>query len=778
MQRTFIANFHFDNPSQKLSKEWAMKVVNYCCYNTRNKGLLEGKNIEEIDGYATGDFDMKPFLRMFKSMKKSLAAMGKDTNLKNISGNDNPLGIEITPFPLIPEKLNSAEAIVSKIPVEISCVANDPLAIEKKKKDIEFIKNKPAIEADLQEISDRLGLGKFDLGTTENSSTEYSDSPFGLDLNEPDELDIFVNLLYSLKIETAFETALQAYYDLKLLKQLKLLEIKDQYRYGVSAHRAYQNSMTGLPDAEYLHPANVEVPHSLLQDFSDNSHRVINHRLTVTELFDSFGSDIGSKEELERIMITGSDCYCARNNIQGINTGNFDSMKVNLKYVEVKSIDWVGISEGKKSKSGYRYLTTNEDEVSYKVWAQNTYCFWWLVNTDKVFSISKLGFTQRTRGLESFQNFTSNIYRSQVKSAVELSIGENKKAQIADLKLQHALIKSLPPGRYIDQRYLRGALEGTKDGVNEEGMQKLLNMAYEQNIILGDTEGFDGKNDGQFKPVIDLAGGLGNVTGYANIIIAADINISRITGINQQLTGTSANPEGLIGLQKLLINSSINSLQYCTDAMNVQYQKLFANWTNVIKSSIEEGGKTREAIVAIIGSRKANVIDGLNDIGLHQIGVVIKIGQREEERARYEMKLSYLRQQGVISAADEFLLDNVTNIKDRYALLATKEIKWKREQAQIREQQFAQQQQLTQQQGQNQIAAKQAEAQGDKEAIYAKGEVEAKITQLASQLGISALQMDGLIKASLQKDRNRAQTDKNIATLTTKANLEQQESLL
>lgn len=56
--------------------------------------------------------------------------------------------------------------------------------------------------------------------------------------------------------------------------------------------------------------------------------------------------------------------------------------------------------------------------------------------------------------------------------------------------------------------------------------------------MMGDTEGFEGKNDGQFKPVFDLPGGLkSEVGGYLNIIFAANENISRITGINQQLTG-------------------------------------------------------------------------------------------------------------------------------------------------------------------------------------------------------------------------------------------------
>ena len=56
--------------------------------------------------------------------------------------------------------------------------------------------------------------------------------------------------------------------------------------------------------------------------------------------------------------------------------------------------------------------------------------------------------------------------------------------------------------------------------------------------------------------------------------------------------------------------------------------------------------------------------------------------------------------------------------------------------------------------------------------------MQSKILQLAAQLGINAAQLDGLIKRALQNDRNKAQTDKNIATLEAKSDLEQSKSMI
>jgi len=775
----FIPSWHFRTASEKLTAKWCMEAVNYLWYNTNNLNLLHGKDIAEIEGYASGEFDMRPFVKMFKSLRKDLVKHGKTSNTKDflkqmdLSGK---MGLEFNCLPLLPEKLNSAVAVTSKIPVEISVNATDPLAIEKKQRDINFIKNKALVELEMTEVTDRLGLPDPDLGETENSAVPFSDSPFGLDLNEPDELDIFINLIYSLKIESAFETILQAFAEIKNRRQIRLLEIKDHFSWGVSSHDSYQDKTTGLPNCEYVFPGEIETPFSYLPDYSDNTHRIRTKRVSALELMEYFGSEIKNEEELTKIISGKEFGYCDCNKLNNVKYSEYGSFKVTLRQFQVRSVDSVGIAKT-KHKKGFTTLTEEADKTAEKLWGQNTYSFWWLENTDYVFGIERLGFAHREKGKESIQNFSTNIYKSQEKSAVELSIGENKKAQIADIKLQHAVIMSLPAGRYIDLRFLRGAMTGLTDSPDEGTMDELIHLALERNIVMGDTEGFDGKNDGQFKPVLDLPGGLrSEIVGYLNIIASANANISRITGINQNLTGQKT--EELNGLQQFAIESSINALSYCADGIAAQDQKLFSSWANIIKQAVEGGGKPKEAIMAIIGSRKVSVIDGLDDVRLHDIGVTVKVARRQRENEYFLSQLNRLVQKGALSAADEFMVTNIDNPKDQYAFLAVKEQKFLKRQAQERQEMFAQQQQLTQQQGQNIVAGKQAEGQADIQTVYAKGTVQQKILELAASLGIQASQLDAIVKRNLQNDRNFAQKQKNIDTLREKANLEQQESLI
>ena len=773
----FIPQFHFENPKDKLSSKWAMEAINYYFYQSDNKYLLDGKNVKEIEDYAKGEFDMTPFKRMYKSMKKVLEA-NRDPNM--INKNDTT-GLSWTPLPLIPPKLNAAISIVQKIPVEISCNAIDPLAAKKREEDLVFLKNKPKLEADMQDLADQMQIGKVDLGTTKHSAIPFSDNPYGLDLSEPDELEVFVNLLYTLGVEVAFETALQMFYEFKNGQQVKLKEIEDQYKFGVSSHRAFNSSMTGLPDVEYIFPNNIRTPESNLPDFSDNTHRFIDHKITALELFNYFSNEICNYETLDAILNDKSAGYCKCNGLNFVDEKNWGTFKVDLIYCEVKSIDWVGVVEKKKSTKGrdVMYVTTDEKECTSKVWGQNTYGFYWLRGTQKVFGIHRLDFTHRTKGKEAYQNFSSNIYKSQKVSAVELAIGENKKAQIADIKLEHAIIKSAPSGRYIDLRFLRSALAGLKEDNDQTTIDDLIMMAFEHNNVIGDTEGFEGKNDGQFKPVIDIEGGLkSEVQGYIQVILDANRNIEAFTGINAQLTGQSANPEGLVGMQKLLINSSLNALYYVNLAIQQQTQKEINVWANGIQQAVESGGEAKKAIEYMIGSKKVAIIDRLNEIPLHQMGVNVVIAQREEQRQKFENDLIFYKQQGVITMADEYMLSNIDNPKDKFALLAIKEKVWRKRQDKLRQENFAQQQQMIQQQGENQQAASAAQTDGKIKEIYAKGDVQTKIIQLAESLGINRIKLEGMIKTALQRDRNRSQTEKSIRTLQTKNDLELQQPII
>ena len=136
MSYSFIPSLHYENSETKLTPAWCKKAKNFYYDHTNNRHLLDGKNIDEIHQYATGDIDMRPFKKMYKSIKDTMEGPNKLNTSKDITKQ-----MQFEPLPMIPSKINAAISQMQKIPVEIWCRAIDALAIKKKKEDIEFLKN-------------------------------------------------------------------------------------------------------------------------------------------------------------------------------------------------------------------------------------------------------------------------------------------------------------------------------------------------------------------------------------------------------------------------------------------------------------------------------------------------------------------------------------------------------------------------------------------------------------------------------------------------------------
>jgi hypothetical protein len=783
----FIPHFHFLPAEKKLTKEWCNDIIGHYVYQNNLTNLLWGKNIKDIEGYATGDYDLKPFKKMFRSLRSQMAQQNNPNIPKDTLDNLDTTGISWERVALIPPKLNAAIATLQKIPIEITATCTDPLAQKKKKEDLEFLRNKPLMEDALQPLYDSMNLGAVDMGATKHSSRPFTSLPLDLDIEDDDEFMMFANLMYNLAPESAFEVILQAWGDIKKLNQIRLMEIRDQYYYAVSVNRGFGNKMTGLPDAEYIYPGEVTTDGSMLPDFSDNIVRIISHRVTPLELFKYFPDEICDEKQLEEIVSGGisnhngweTQGYCGCNNRNRVNQSDWGTFKMQLEYVEVKSVDSAMIATKTTKRDSYKYFTNDEKKCTDKVWGQNTYCFYWLRNTKYFFGIDRLGFAHRAKGNEVYTTFSTNIYKSQEKSAVELSIGENKKAQIADIKLQHSVIMSSPPGKVIDMKYIRNAIESLTEEMGQYTQKQLLDYAMEKNVHIIDTEGYENKQTGQYLPVRDLPGGLKNdIEGYYRVILEANAKIDMFTNINPQLTGQAANPEGLVGLQKLLVNASMNGLYYVNVAILSQYEGLYNTIAYYVKQAIEKGGAARKAIENIIGTNKVEVIDNMQDIPIHQIGIKISLGQREEERSLFKGEVGLMRREGKIDTAAEYYILSTPNPKDAMLLAAMYQRKFDKRQDMIRQEQNAAQQQIVEQQGQNVITNTQQQVQGKAALIQEEGKVEAQLMQWAAQLGLNQQQVEGLIKRQLQADRLQGQTDKSLKTLYAKQNVEQQQPLI
>jgi hypothetical protein len=785
MLKTYLPAQHFVRPEEKLTKEWAIEMSRYYYYHGNMVSLLHGKDVSRIELFAEGNQPMDEFRKMYKNSTKKKATTIEDENglatVINVERED-VTGIDWDPLDLLNQPLNSAISLIHKQPIEVEATAIDGLAITKKKNDRDLIRTKAKNEKIMAPISQQLGMSGFISGP---QNAAIPEAPQGLDMDDPEEQDLYFDMFYKFRPESCFETGISQLSDIQNVKAMEENEIRDQFYFGVSCHRGLVSDTTGLPYLHpYIHPKDIYVPawaRNKMFDDIDVWYQLCSY--TVAEFYDAFGKEIGDENDLKVVLNTWYQGPTTPSPVDS--AGNVDwGYKVQLYYFECKSVDCMTYNEY-VTKSGKRVTRFAEDGKE-AIYGQNTYAWYWCPGSDRadgkqqqaknsktgkvegIFKLQRLGGFERKAGQEYKSSFSIRIYRSQRKSAVESCIGHIKMAQRAYIKMQHAIIRSKPPGEYVDLRFMRNAFEGLRGTDAAYTMKELLALFFHNNIYIGDSQDLppEAMNG---KPFVPIPGGISKeLEGYLNVITNSIQMIGKITGINEQLTGSSANPAGLVGLQKLLINSSINALHYVTEAMIQQYTGLYNHFGWLMLAILKKGGEPAKALKAMIGERKVSILESIEEMTAHQFGIRIAIGQAEELRASLKEKLNFMMQNKLITAGNALLVERCENPKDGIAyllLMERKQVRAEKEKQEADRQAMIQAEKIKQE-GNAQLA--QMDIQGKMAIIQAQAEADARLAQLAHTLQLDTGYLQGMQKKQLQDERNTAQLYKLLAGINAK----------
>lgn len=776
-----IANFNdYVQPSEKRNLEWVRKRVRDLYEFGGAQNLLHDKDIPSIISHATGNHDMKPYQRMFKGLVRNEGNSEQDIfNSTDITGLDwDPLGILVQP-------LNSAISNIIKIPLTRNATAIDSMASTKRELDRDFLRNRNYLQNAMQDIAQKLGLDNIHLPSVKNNANGIDISALDLDPNSETELNLYFDIFYKLKPESAIETALDAIEYFNNLNQTTLLETKDHFYYGRSANRKYFSNVTGLPACDYLAPSTVYAPPSSLPDFSDNTFRYTMEPYGPGEISNRFGDKI-NEDDIPKMF---DDFWNAAKSTLRWNSATEDQKRkgIDVVYMEFKAFDVLRIHK-KKTASG-RTITEkvpfdyqlrhgngkpkkNSKEESIKTkHPEQTYYAYYIPGTDWILDYGLLEGIYRDKGKESISKFTISIYQSQEKSAVELSIPLLKDAQRAYIKLQHAIIMAKPKGYFYDFKYLRNAVENLEGEIGATIHGVIRQLAH-NNIMFGDSDGFSGAQEGNFPPFKEIPGGLGGeVRDYITVIAHSTEQIARLTGINDALTGQQPNPDGLVGLQKLLLQSSVNSIHYAALAVKNQRQEVLKLWAEQIRFIAKNpGSESYRALENIIGSQKMSILGSLSDIALHQYGIKVEIGPNEEQQAEFRNIVSQLVLGQQIDIADWVAIRRTVNFKDAEALLIVREKKRKKEKQQMELARIQSTQSIEQMREQNKFATAKYMADGEVRERYVEAQLKQWIAQFNAQFQERLSIIEGQIKENLQAKRG----ENNLQKLYVQNNLQYQ----
>lgn len=752
---------HFVSPETKLTAEWMRQMVQ-SFYHYNKMCLLEGKDQISINAYAAGSQPMEDYRKLISPGKRKVG-VNYDDNPDNHKEyveaiqEEDISGIDFEPIGILVQPLNSAIATLLKQELDISVTAVDPAAAEKRKQDFTLLKNAQRYKKDLEEIGVK-GRLDFNLGPVNNSLPV--EDYFGLDPNDDGDLQLIKQLFYKLKVEASFETLLYIYQDIKKIPQTREEVLMDVFKWGVLSMRSFLNTTTQMPDLHWRFPGNIYVDRSCrLNDYSDSTFIFEENDATLEELFAMFGDEIKTDEDLNKIATAYSN---ANDSSVKYSESSSERMQYSVKlvYIEFKSIDHVNYRRF-RSKTGrpvFKMESEPSGSDSKQMWAENTYCCYWIPGTEYIFKPQRLTGFERKPGMEYYSGYSFVLYRAQRKSAVELCISHVKAAQRAYIKLQHAIIKAKPNGQYINLRFLREAADNLADfGFTHKS---LLDLFFVNNIMIGDTTGL-GNTEASQQPFIQIPGGVGKeIDGYWKAMEMAAASISRLTGINDQLTGQSETKEGLVGVQKLMINASINSIHYASIAQKFWLNSVMRHWAYLFTEGMKKSAYVRDAVERMVGAHKAEAVEGLKDCSLHRCGVVVDALPMEQLRLKMDEIIAAAFQAKAITPAEVSILERIVNPKDQQALLLL--LEKRKQKADMQRMQMEQQARMQEMQQQMQGAAqiKQMQVAADVQKIQAQGEVDAGLMEIAHKLGLEKDYVQNNLKSQLQRERNVAQYQK------------------
>lgn len=622
------------------------------------------------------------------------------------------------------------------------------------------MKKIPLIKGLKQSTNDLFGYGEAEIEGTKYSNRRMKEVPLDLDLSNSQDMQIMRDVIYKLASEESLEEIIQYFYELKMLETVRYKVTEDALELGVFALRAYPSRTTGFFEFEHIDPSNVFTPHSKYPDFRDVPFIRIHHKVTPIELMNLFSGQIEDENKLDEI-INGSNGYCKKNKI-GLMAGgasiNMKNQKIDLIEFQVVAADWIYqkdgliVDEAGDFKDGYTRKSF-----------QNTYKFFWLKDTDYYFGQEVLGFAQRTKGNEIYSRFDVQLYRSSTKSPAEHCIGANRKAQMASIKMMWTIIKAAPPGKQIDIKQIMNAVDSfltsdSDDNTRQTEFLRLLGLAVQENIVITNSEGFDGANEGQFKAVTPIQGGLDMATISAcyDIIKQSEMDISRWTGINDDIAGVNDNPNNPVFARKSNLIQGLTSMNHIQNGIVSVFKRGLNTVFYCIKDAIEKDGVERRAIENIIGVERTEIIDNLDGIKEHTFYLQVNLGNLDAERQNNMNTLMIMEQKGLITALHKLIFSQEKNPKKQAMLLSIIEAKAEAKQDQIRQEQMQNQQAIQQSKNEAQLGAHQIIADGRIANTQTKGQVDSQLMEQLSQLKLTEKEKEALLKLRIDQPKYSA----------------------
>lgn len=736
------------DPKKKLTKEWMEQYCKAALYNYNNLpigsiGWVNRGKYDEYSLYARGSQPVAKYKRTYNN--------GED-------GENKLLVVDWRVLPILAKLMTIVNGLLSDLSFRPQINPIDDLAKDEMEEQLLANEAKILMRKQLQ-----LEGGAPELMNLEGLRIEEGEAE---DLDDLGVKELGLRHHTAMELEEVVESVFNHNDVTSLMEQWNM----DWVKYGVAVRKSeiVNDSNINILRED---PRHLVISYCIRPDFSDWRYVGLIRSIPVSELITMSKGEL-TKSDIELMYQLGAS------GMQDFGLSNYDwgqsitefynRGSVYVLDIEIRSTD-KKVLEIRKTKTGnmaYNYTNPegkrNKDNEYSEAEVENVYCAKWVVGTDIVFNIykqrnMKRDSTNLSRVEPSIRVYGCDVWNMMAKSRVEELIAYADGIQYAYYKLQHILNSKVPPGYAINYDALESVDLGA--GASKMTPKDVMDLFFDRGILVHRSQGLGTEGKTLPPPIVPISNGVLNEMADYWTMINTNIALMKETiGLNDLTDGSTPNAKTLTEIARAAQGGTKNALS-----------DIYANQRRLIKDLTKDTVKHCQYLVKdgnsdllaySLGDGSMKRLRNIKDIDKYLYSVSIQENPTQEELISLNEQIKIGQQNGEITVSDVFMLDNMTNIKQKQAFLA---VKVKKNIAQKQQEALQLQQQNGQIQVQSAQMAEQAkqqtltleyqlktqhdlaviEAQKELEAMKGQFNLEAKRIDASGRVGASEVQALG-----------------------------------
>jgi hypothetical protein len=657
----------------------------------------------------------------------------------SVNGDLSYLNLDWKPVPILSKFVDIVVNGIADRSFDVKAYSQDPYGVEKRTAYMDSIIR----DMQTQEIND------------------YAAEAFGINLYENDkenlpgskeELELHMQLSYKQGIEIAEEIAINTLFDGNNYDLAKRRVYYDLATIGIGAVKNTFSESEGVV-IDYVDPANLVYSYTESPYFEDIYYVGEVKNIPINELKKQYPQL--DQAQLDKIKAAGS--YNNTTSWNQFNDGadrGYDSNTVQVLYFNYKTY-MNEVYKIKETATGGLRVISRDDQFNPPAdsegFAKASRSLEVLYEGAMILGPSMLLEWSMAKNMVrpksdynkvkmNYSIVAPRMYRGRIESIVSRCTGFADMIQLTHLKMQQVLSKMMPDGVYMDADGLAEIDLGNGTNYNP---QEALNMFFQTGSVIGRSFTQEGDMNPGKVPIQPLQTGAGSQK-LQTLIQTYNYYLQMIrdvTGLNEARDGSSPDARALVGVQKLAAANSNTATRHILDS-GLFLTADTAESLSLRISDILEYSPSKEAFIQKIGGFNVGVLEELNDLYLHDFGIVLELSPDDEEKGMLENNIQTALSAGLIDLSDAIDIREVKNLK-----LANQLLKLRRKQKQLRDQEM--QQQNIQAQAQANAQAQQVAAQAEIQKEQALFQTKAQLEQMKAQIDQQKMQAEVQLKKEL-----------------------------